>query len=57
MAFLTVADSTASLEAVCFPEKWKDLSSLLQEGSIVVVQAERSRDGGGAVIVNAWPAS
>ncbi len=43
MAFLTVADNTCSVEMTCFPEQWKEYSSLLNQGNTVNIQAERDR--------------
>jgi DNA polymerase III alpha subunit len=57
MGFLDVADSSGTIEgALCFPDKWKELSGLLTEGGLVVVQAGRSREKDALIIENAWPA-
>lgn len=44
MAFLSVSDSSGKIdEVICFPQAYKDVSSLLKEGNTVLIHGERDR--------------
>jgi DNA polymerase-3 subunit alpha len=52
MAFLTLADSSCMFdEVVCFPEEWKQYSHLLNQGNLVILQAERDHKKGSSTML------
>jgi DNA polymerase III alpha subunit len=61
MAFLTIADASCSVDdVICFPETWKEYSSVLTEGNTVIMQAERDtgkKDSTGLLVKKVWQAN
>lgn len=57
MARLTITDGTCSVEAVAFPEEWKEYAHLLREGNTVILQGERDRKEGSFIVKKAWQAN
>jgi DNA polymerase III alpha subunit len=44
MAFMSISDSTGKVDdVICFPDSYKDSSSLLKEGNTVLIHGEKSR--------------
>ena len=44
MEFLSVSDSSGKIdEVICFPDAYKESSSLLKEGNTVLIHGERDR--------------
>lgn len=58
MGFLTIADGTCAVEAVCFPEAWKEFSSLLTQGNTVILQGGRDqkKDSNSLFVKHVWQA-
>jgi DNA polymerase III alpha subunit len=58
MGRLTVSDGTCAVEAVAFPQVWKDYGHLLREGESVILQGERedNKDYDSLIIKKAWQA-
>jgi DNA polymerase III alpha subunit len=55
MAFMTITDSTCSLEdVVVFPEPWKEFSDKLYMGNTILMMGERDRNRGGFIVKNVW---
>lgn len=55
MAFLTVSDSSASLEdVVVFSDAWSEFSDKLYLGNNVLILGERDRNRGGFIVKNVW---
>ncbi len=54
MAFLTINDGTSSFsDVVIFPDAYTQYGDILEEQNVVVVEGERSRDGGSLIIKKA----
>lgn len=57
MAFLSVADHSCILEdVVCFADVWKEASSVLTEGNLVILNGERDRKKHTLIVKGAWQA-
>lgn len=59
MGRLVLADASCSLEAVCFPDAWKEYAGLLAEKNTVIVQGEReqNKDYDSLVVKKVWQAN
>jgi DNA polymerase III alpha subunit len=56
MARLTISDGTCSINAICWPESYKNLSNLLVKGNTLIVQGYKDRKQGGFIISQAYQA-
>ena len=51
MAFMSISDSTGKIDdVICFPDAYKDSSSLLKEGNTVLIHGEKSRNGNSLLV-------
>lgn len=59
MGRLVVSDGTCSLEAVVFPDAWKEFGHALTEGSTAILRGERdqNREYDSFIVKRAWRAS
>lgn len=57
MARLTITDGTCSVDAVVFPEEWKQNAHLLSEGNTVILHGERDKKEGSFIIKKVWQAN
>lgn len=57
MGRLKFNDGTCEVEAVIFPEEWKEFNHILTEGNAVIVQGERSKKDGGFIVKKVWQAA
>jgi len=57
MAFVTLCDSTGSIDSVIFfPEKYKQYKNILFPGNVIIVKGNRSKNGDSLVVENAYVA-
>jgi DNA polymerase III alpha subunit len=56
MARLTISDGTCAIDAVSWPESYKEIGHLLTNGNTVIVQGYKDRKQGSFVVQNAWQA-
>lgn len=57
MAFLTLCDTTGSLDSVIFfPEKYKQYKHILFTGNIIIVKGTKSKSGDGLIVESAYVA-
>lgn len=57
MAFLTMTDTTGSVDSVVFfPEKYKEYKNLLFTGNIIIVKGNKSKSGDGIIVEKAYVA-
>ena len=55
MAFLTMTDTTGSVDSVVFfPEKYKEYKNLLFQGNIIIVKGTKSKNGDGLIVEKAY---
>jgi len=55
MAFLTIIDSTGSLDSVImFPEKYKEYKNILFIGNVIILKGNKSKTGDGLIVEKAY---
>lgn len=54
MAFITLSDISASIDAVIFPEEWSHYYGLLVSGNNVMVSGEKGRQKDSLIIKKVW---
>jgi len=55
MAFLTIIDSTGSLDSVImFPEKYKEYKNILFVGNVIILKGNKSKTGDGLIVEKAY---
>lgn len=56
MARVTISDGSAAIDAVCFPEAYKEFHNLLTNRNTVIIEGEKDRKQGGFIIHRVYQA-
>lgn len=56
MGRLTISDGTCQVDAIVFPDVWKEKSDILSEGNTVIIQGEHGKDQSELIVKKVWQA-
>jgi DNA polymerase III alpha subunit len=56
MARMTISDGTCAIDAVCWPETYKEIGHLFTDSNTLIVQGYKDRKQGSFIVQKAWQA-